>query len=123
MTQPIDDVSLSLNLSSHSSPQQRFERMLAQAGLAPANVSEITTAAGADVSVLSGPLSDRITRLNEVMHSYGIRFELSDFDSRVITQVVDRQTGEVIRQIPAEEMLKIAEAFSDDQGRLVDDRA
>ncbi len=73
--------------------------------------------------IMSGPLGDQVTVMNDVMRQYGLRFELSEFDSRVITQVIDRETGDVVRQIPAEEMLTIAQAFAENQGRLLDDSA
>ncbi|MDH4573296.1 flagellar protein FlaG [Salinicola acroporae] len=95
--------------------------LLSQAGLVPPPPIVAPPSPTADDSTPGvGYLSDRLHSLNGVMSQYGLRFELSEFDSRVITQVVDRTTGEVIRQIPAEEMVRIAEAFAENQGRLVD---
>jgi len=122
MTKPIDMAALNLNLSSNGSPQQRLDTLLSRAGLGQSGNKPITAATGTEAANTgSGYLGDQVDQLNLAMRQYGLRFELSEFDSRVITQVVDRETGEVIRQIPAEEMLRIAEAFASDQGgRLVD---
>ncbi|NRB58031.1 MAG: flagellar protein FlaG [Salinicola sp.] len=120
MPTPIDLASLSLNLGVDGSPRQRLETLLSQAGLAP------PVAIAPSMSALDGSapgigyLSDRLHSLNGLMSQYGLHFELSEFDSRVITQVIDRTTGDIIRQIPAEEMLRLAEAFAENQGRLVD---
>ncbi|WP_106420118.1 flagellar protein FlaG [Salinicola tamaricis] len=120
MPSPIDLNTLSLNLGTGSSPQQRLDTLMQQARQNLPFAQEASAAANDEERKGKGYLSDQIDELNAVMYQYGLRFELSDFDSQVITQVVDRATGEVIRQIPSEEMLRIAQAFADDQGRLVD---
>lgn len=120
MPTPIDLASLSLTPSPDGSPRQRLETLLSQAGLAPpvAIAPSMSELDGSAPGI--GYLSDRLQSLNGLMSQYGLHFELSEFDSRVITQVIDRTTGDIIRQIPAEEMLRIAEAFAENQGRLVD---
>jgi len=40
-----------------------------------------------------------------------VRFEIDPSSSRVITKVVDASTKEVLRQIPSEEVLRMAEAL------------
>ncbi|WP_187775997.1 flagellar protein FlaG [Salinicola corii] len=120
MPTPIDLASLSLNPSADGSPRQRLETLMSQAGLAPPSTiaPSMSTLDGSAPGI--GYLSDQLHSLNGVMSQYGLHFELSEFDSRVITQVIDRATGDIIRQIPAEEMVRIAEAFAENQGRLVD---
>ncbi|MAX33354.1 MAG: hypothetical protein CME72_09875 [Halomonadaceae bacterium] len=53
------------------------------------------------------------------MRSYGIEFSLDEHPSRVVTRIVDRVSGDVIRQIPSEEVLRIAEQLDEMQGRLI----
>ena len=53
------------------------------------------------------------------MRHYGVEFHLQDFGRRVVTRIVDRESGEVIRQIPSEEMLRIAESLERMRGRLI----
>ena len=67
----------------------------------------------------SGELVEPIQRINETMRPRGLEFELSEESSRVITRVIDRESGDVIRQIPAEEVLKIAERLEEMQGQLI----
>ncbi len=66
-----------------------------------------------------GELVEPLQRINEVMRNYGVQFELGEFESRVVTRIVDRESGDVIRQIPAEEVLRVAERLGEVQGRLV----
>ena len=114
MPNTVDMATLHLNLSSNGSSQQRLDILLQSAEQMPQPMSQRGNVAPDDdpLSIFSGPLGDQVSELNEAMRQYGLRFELSEFDSRVITKVVDKETGDVIRQIPAEEVFRIAEAFS-----------
>jgi flagellar protein FlaG len=68
-------------------------------------------------------LVEPIQRINDVMRQHGLEFDLSDERTRVVTRVVDSQSGEVIRQIPAEEVLRIAERLGEMQGNLLSSQA
>ena len=50
----------------------------------------------------------------------GLRFELDTATRKVVVRVTDPSTGEVLRQIPSEVMLKIAEALADPRGGTLD---
>ncbi|SDN37799.1 flagellar protein FlaG [Vreelandella arcis] len=67
----------------------------------------------------AGELVEPIQRINDVMRERGIEFDISEDSSRVITRVIDRDSGDVIRQIPAEEVLRIAEQLQDMRGQFV----
>jgi flagellar protein FlaG len=43
-----------------------------------------------------------------------LTFEFDENSSRVIVKLVDKQTGQVLRQIPSKEALQIASALQDD---------
>ncbi|WP_454765990.1 flagellar protein FlaG [Cupriavidus campinensis] len=51
--------------------------------------------------------------------SIGLRFEIDDQTHRVITKVVDKETGEIIRQMPNEDVLRLARAIDKLQGLFV----
>ncbi len=51
--------------------------------------------------------------------SVGLQFELDRDADKVIVKVVDRASGEVIRQIPTEEVVRIAKALGEATGLLV----
>ncbi len=52
-----------------------------------------------------------VERLNEMLQNseQSLRFELDDDSGRMVIQVMDAQTQEVIRQIPNEETLRFAQ--------------
>ncbi|PAU70711.1 flagellar protein FlaG [Vreelandella alkaliphila] len=64
-------------------------------------------------------LAEPIQRINETLRPRGLEFVLSEQSGRVITKVIDRETGDVIRQIPAEEVLLVAERLEELQGRII----
>lgn len=64
-------------------------------------------------------LSENVQQLNSGLKSFGLEFELSEIDNRVIARVVDRNTGELIRQIPSEELLRMAQSMEKPHGLLL----
>lgn len=52
-----------------------------------------------------------------------LRFEHSETDGKIVVQVKDQKTGEVIRQFPSEEMLKISKDLEKMTGLLFKDSA
>ncbi len=51
---------------------------------------------------------------------YSVRFEKDDKLSDLVVKIFDNETQEVIRQIPAEEMLSFKASFAELTGNLVD---
>jgi flagellar protein FlaG len=51
--------------------------------------------------------------------SVGLRFEMDEDTDKLIVKVVDRESGEVIRQIPSEEVVRIAKVLGEAPGLLV----
>ncbi len=56
------------------------------------------------------PLQGALTELNQKLDAWNtnLRFEIDDDTSRVVVQVVDAETGEVVRQIPSEEVMHMS---------------
>ena len=100
----------------HLNPRQRLENTLAQ--LTPTNI-QLKNSDKDEREISAGELIEPIQRINETMRPRGLEFELSEESSRVITRVIDRESGDVIRQIPAEEVLKIAERLEEMQGQII----
>lgn len=97
-------------------PKQRLDSTLAQLALTS---SQQTNAEKNAREITAGELIEPIQRINETMRPRGLEFELSEETSRVITRVIDRESRDVIRQIPAEEVLKIAEQLEKLQGQII----
>ncbi|MEZ5542639.1 MAG: flagellar protein FlaG [Pseudomonadota bacterium] len=74
---------------------------------------------------LQEQIAEVVERLNERMQSMkrALRFSVDDTSGRIVVKVVDRDTDEVIRQIPSEEMLAIMNQINDGDGRIFDARA
>ncbi len=114
MSHPIADVSAHAPGSplNDLTPRQRVEALLANL---PTAGGQLSQAAPPEEAALVEPLQ----RINEVMRNYGVEFELADVGNRTITRIVDRNSGELIRQIPSEEVLAIAERLEEVRGRLI----
>ena len=97
--------------------RQQVERVLDTA--LPTAGSALAQAESSQVPPSRDELVEPIQRINEVMRNYGVQFELGEEESRVVTRIVDRESGDVIRQIPAEEVLRVAERLGEVSGRLL----
>lgn len=70
-------------------------------------------------------LADAVLKINQSMasQSRGLEFSIDTDSKRTIVKVVDRQTNELIRQIPTVETLEIAHALDQAQGLLIKQQA
>lgn|GEM_PF-476157 len=90
---------------------------------APAGSTAATAPSSAiDRDTLQGAV-DRVQKAVETLSSAGIQFTIDQDFNRMVVQVVDTSTKEVIRQIPPKEMLEIAQALDKLQGLLVHQKA
>lgn len=62
-----------------------------------------------DTSRLAAPTQ----RINTVISQRGLEFEILQESNRVVTRVIDRESGDVIRQIPVEEVLRLADRLDE----------
>lgn len=114
---PTEAATASLSPSlANLNPKQRLDSTLAQLALTS---SQQTNAEKSAREITAGELIEPIQRINETMRPRGLEFELSEETSRVITRVIDRESRDVIRQIPAEEVLKIAEQLEKLKGQII----
>lgn len=66
-------------------------------------------------------LKAAIAAANEAMasHASAVEFSVDPQRGTTIVRVVDTSTGQVIRQVPSQEMIVIAEAIDQFQGMLI----
>lgn len=111
---------LSIDAATPSVPsalsQERFAR--------PSNPLPTTTPTDEDKTLgikqaTKEALVEPIQRINDALRPRGLEFDISEQSARIITRVIDRETGDVIRQIPAEEVLLMAERLEELQGQLI----
>lgn len=66
-----------------------------------------------------------VAKLNEILkdRERDLEFSVDEDTGRTILKVIHAESGEVIRQIPPEELLNIARVFIEGTGSLIDDQA
>lgn len=75
------------------------------------------------------PTPERVQQAVQQIQSYlndsqrQLQFQVDDASGRTIVRVVNPETNEVIRQIPGEEMLKLARAIGATGGQIFSDVA
>ncbi len=95
---------------SQLNPRQRLEGLLQALPSAGSSLTQAESNQAPGRSDLEEPLQ----RVNEVMNNYGVRFEMSEPPGeRLVTRLVDQESGDLIRQIPAEEVLRMAEQLDE----------
>jgi flagellar protein FlaG len=94
---------------------------------ASAGVRGLSTATKSDAKEEASPVQveQAVHQVNEslALREVGLQFEVDKDTDKLIVKVVDRASGEVIRQIPNEEVVRIAKLMSDGKGLLVDHAA
>jgi flagellar protein FlaG len=72
-----------------------------------------------------GQVDDAVKNINGALKalSQNLEFSVDTESNRVIVKVVDKQTNEVIRQMPSSEALEIAKALDRVQGLLIRQKA
>ena len=91
-------------------PRQRLEGLLEALPAAGSLLTEAQSNQAPGRSDLEEPLQ----RVNEVMNNYGVQFEMSEPPGeRLVTRLIDQESGDLIRQIPAEEVMRMAEQLDD----------
>ncbi len=67
-------------------------------------------------------LEEAIERLNDqvAQNARELGFSIDEATDRLVIKVTNKETGELVRQIPAEAVLKIADSLSDLRGLLFD---
>jgi len=69
--------------------------------------------------VNSEELFDKIKQITS-NGQYSIQFEMNRDVNSLVIRIVDRESGELVRQIPSEELLRSSKALQDLRGLMVD---
>ncbi|WP_395316972.1 flagellar protein FlaG [Variovorax sp. UC74_104] len=116
-----------LNPVSANSVKDNQWTQLLVGGAAGAVAAGAATAEKDDAKEAATPVQveQAVRQVNEslALREVGLRFEVDKETDMVIVKVVDRASGEVIRQIPNEEVVRIAKLMNDGNGLLVDHAA
>ncbi|CAA0099854.1 flagellar protein FlaG [Zhongshania aliphaticivorans] len=96
----------------------------------PSSGSELSRLAAALVTELGTPgnierTEQAVAKLNEILkdRERDLEFSVDEDTGRTVLKVIHAESGEVIRQIPPEELLNIARVFIEGTGSLIEDQA
>lgn len=78
-----------------------------------------------DIEEMRRSLEEAVARLNDQMAQTrrNLNFRVDDVVDRTVVTVRNSQTGELVRQIPSESMLKLAHSIEDIKGLLLNQAA
>ena len=70
-------------------------------------------------------LEQAFDEINNAMQAWdtGMRFEIDEDTQQLVVSIIDSKSGEVLRQIPSEEVLHVAKMITQFQGNLVSTKA
>jgi flagellar protein FlaG len=97
-----------------------------QAVTLPKVASEQPTQPAKAAAPIEVPKIESVTKqIDSFLRSFGrtINFRVDPGSGQMIVSVLDANTGEIIRQVPGEEALKLAQSIEDSLSALVDERA
>ena len=88
----------------------------------PQEVQAPPPVAKIDPAEMQKKLEEAVARLNEQMEANGrkLGFSLDDRLNKQIVRVMNKETGEVVRQIPNEVVIRVANSIEDLKGVLFD---
>ena len=115
MATPINEATSNWPVTTAAAEKQRLDRVLQQ--LPAVRQSE------AQREIKKDELVKPVQQINEVMNNYDIHFEMNEEAGKMVIKVVSQESGEVIRQIPNEEVLRIAQHLHEMSGLLVREEA
>ena len=64
-----------------------------------------------------------LREVNASLKAIGLEFEVDEDTDKMVVKVIDKETGEMIRQMPSEEVIRIAKVLGKMQGMLVSETA
>ncbi len=88
---------------------------------APAQHREVEQKAKPEIKISQAVL-DGVQHEIQKMSNVGLQFSVHESTGRTIVKVVDKETGALIREIPAKELLNLAAKIEEMMGILFDKR-
>jgi len=70
-------------------------------------------------------IEDAFEEINAAMQAWdtGMRFEIDEDTQQLVVSIIDTKSGDVLRQIPSEEVLHVAKMIAQFQGNLISVKA
>ncbi len=122
------DIGINGNLAASASNTSVIQARQANPAAQPAEQVMVQTEAAvrqAEKVVPTEQVKQAVQEINSMMESLsrGLQFFVDEGSEQTVVKVIDKQTEEVIRQIPSEETLAIAKSLDQMLGRLIEEKA
>lgn len=88
-----------------------------------AAVQRSSTDVGPPREIKAAELAEQVSKINKTLEAFALEFDITEADNRVVTRIIDKVTGDVIRQIPSETVLRVSERLETAVGLLIEERA
>jgi flagellar protein FlaG len=94
-------------------------------GTTPAVATPAATSSATQPDPSAAQVNHAVQKINTAMsaQSQGIEFSIDSSSHRIVVNIVDQNTNQVIRQIPSKEALAIADSLDQTQGLLIKQQA
>lgn len=78
-----------------------------------------------DTKKISNPIDQALEQVNDSMKAWstGMRFDVNPEAKRVVVSIVDSATGEVLRTVPSDAVIRVAKMIVQLQGKMIDTKA
>lgn len=108
-----------------ASPTQRTDDAQSGVDAASATTSSEAMKRGPTAPVKPEDIEQALEEVQKVITpvAQNLRFSVDDDSGKIVVKVIDTATDEVIKQIPSEELLRMAKALDKLQGLLVEQTA
>jgi len=122
MTMSLPPVGLDRPVEPPAPSQVAAPRAAAVSEPAPQAEHEARASAVDQVKAMRKQIEEALAELNQQMKVNGrnLAFSVDDKANRMVIRVTDSVTGEVVRQIPDETVLRIAHSIEDFKGVMLD---
>lgn len=119
------DIALSVQLPAVVTAQTQGQQQFGSRGIAERQGDAVASGSAKGVSsesqaITAESLGEAVSSIKDFVQSIrrDLNFDLDDSSGKMVVKVTDRATGEVVRQIPTEDALRLAESLEEARSLL-----
>lgn len=119
------DIALSVQLPAVVTAQTQGQQQFGSRGIAERQGDVVASGSAKGVSsesqaITAESLGEAVSSIKDFVQSIrrDLNFDLDDSSGKMVVKVTDRATGEVVRQIPTEDALRLAENLEEARSLL-----
>jgi flagellar protein FlaG len=106
-------------------PQQKAPQLSVVANHRDSDISTAEPAGALQRDIPTSPNASELQGLTELLqqHQQHLSFSIDEGSGATVMRVIDTDSGDIIRQMPTESWLKLAQELADSTSGLLNDRA